>query len=344
MNDILTMQKNEANNAFAKFIQKNYCSWFNNEKEDTPTLSPHIFKKYIIPELSSEKPTIVMLIDNLRYDQWKTIAPIIQKYYQIVKDDIYYSILPTATQYSRNAIFSGLMPLEISKIYPDLWLNDDEEGGKNQYEEELLKMQLSRSGIQNKFYFSKIFDNKQAQKKADNYKNLLDFELSVLIFNFVDILSHARTDSKIIRELATDEAAYRSLTLSWFEHSPLLDLLKKLSQEEVRIIITTDHGTIKVDDAQKVIGDKKTSTNLRYKTGKNLNYKAKDIFEIKNPKEAHLPTSNLSSSYIFATNSHFLAYPNKYNYYVQYYKNTFQHGGISLEEMLIPAIVLESKN
>ena len=343
MNDILSMQKSEANNAFAKFVQKNYIAWLSKQKEDKPTFSPDIFKKYIIPELSSEIPTILIVIDNLRYDQWKTIAPIIQKYYQIKKEDIYYSILPTATQYSRNAIFSGLMPLEISKIYPNLWLNDDDEGGKNQYEEDLLQMQLSRLGIENKFYFAKIFDNKQAQKKVDNYKNLLNFNLSVLIFNFVDILSHARTDSKIIRELASNEAAYRSLTLSWFEHSPLLELLKKLSNEKVRIVITTDHGTIKVDDAQKVIGDKRTSSNLRYKTGKNLSYKGKDIFEIKKPKEAHLPISNLSSSYIFASNNHFFAYPNKYNYYVQYYKNTFQHGGISLEEMLIPAIVLETK-
>lgn len=343
MNDILVMQKNEANNAFSKFVQKNYLSWFSENKDEKPILSPDIFKEYVIPNLSSEKPTIVLVIDNLRYDQWKTIAPIIQKYYQIIKDDIYYSILPTATQYSRNAIFSGLMPLEISKIYPELWLNDDEEGGKNQYEEDLLKMQLSRFGIKNKFYFSKIFDNKQAQKIVDHYKNLLNFELSILIFNFVDILSHARTDSKIIRELATDEAAYRSLTLSWFEHSPLLELLKKLSHEKIRIVITTDHGTIKVDDAQKIIGDKKTSTNLRYKTGKNLNFQDKNIFEIKKPKEAHLPISNLSSSYVFASNNHFFAYPNKYNYYVQYYKNTFQHGGISLEEMLIPAIILESK-
>jgi hypothetical protein len=251
--------------------------------------------------------------------------------------------LPTATQYARNAIFAGLMPMEIDKIFPDFWLDDEEEGGKNQYEQDLLRMQLDREGYKQSFYFEKIFNNKQGKKVSEQYKNLLNFPLSVLIYNFVDILSHARTDSKMIRELAQDTSAFRSLTLSWFEHSPLLELLKQLSKEKVRVVITTDHGTIQVNEPKKVIGDKNTSTNLRYKLGRNLDYNPKEVFEIRKPAEAHLPSSNLTSTYIFALNDDFLAYPNNYNHFVKYYKHTFQHGGVSMEEMLVPVISMLPK-
>jgi hypothetical protein len=342
MDDILKMQKTEANSGFSRFIKANYLDWFSNNisEEDKPTMSPDIFKKYVFPNLSDFDSTVVLVIDNLRYDQWKTMLPSIRKYYNIEKADLYYSILPTATQYSRNAIFAGVMPLDIDRKFPNYWLNDDEEGGKNEYEPELLEYQLEKEGIEESFYFDKIFNNKQGKKIVDNYKDLLNHKLSVLVFNFVDILSHAKTDSKMIRELAQDESAYRSLTLSWFEHSPLLELLKVLSQEKVRVVITTDHGTTLVDEARKVVGDKDTSANLRYKMGRNLKYNPKEVFEVKNPKDAKLPSSNISSSYIFALNNDFLAYPNNYNHYVKYYKNTFQHGGVSMEEVLIPAISL----
>jgi len=345
MDDILKMQKNEANQAFGKFIKRNYIDWFasNNASEELPTMSPDILRKYVFPNLSDDYTTVFLLIDNLRYDQWKTIEPSIAKYYKVEKDDLFYSILPTATQYSRNAMFAGMMPLEIDKKFPNYWLNDDEEGGKNQYEPELLEYQMERVGLEESFHFEKIFNNKQGQKVVDNYKDLLNHKLSVLVFNFVDILSHARTDSKMIRELAQDESAYRSLTMSWFEHSPLYELIKVLSEQNVKIVISTDHGTIKVDEARKVIGDKNTTTNLRYKMGRNLDYKAKEVFEIKKPSDVKLPVSNLTSSYIFALNDDFFAYPNNYNHYVKYYKNTFQHGGVSMEEMLIPAISLIPK-
>ncbi len=339
MDEVFQMQKSQANTDFCKFIKNNYLDWFSGT-EGKPTLSPNIFKKYVFPHLSDSHTTIFLMIDNLRFDQWRIILPKIRPFYNVAQEDTYYSILPTATQYSRNAIFSGLMPLEIEQKFPDLWLNDEEEGGKNQFETKLLEYQLDRENIKTSFYFEKIFNNQQAQKLVGNYKQILDHKLSVLVFNFVDILSHARTDSKMIRELAQDESAYRSLTLSWFEHSPLLELLERLSQENVKVVITTDHGTVKVKNPRKVIGDKKTSTNLRYKTGKNLNYNHKQVFEIRNPAEAHLPMSNLTSTYIFAMEDDFLAYPNNYNYYVNYYKNTFQHGGISLDEMILPAITL----
>ncbi|MBN2669425.1 MAG: bifunctional response regulator/alkaline phosphatase family protein [Bacteroidales bacterium] len=342
MDDVLQMQKREANLAFGKFIQRHYLDWFDGNSEK-PLMSPNIMSKVVFPKISQQKPTIFILIDNLRYDQWKVIQNKIAPYYNTDEDDLYYAILPTATQYARNAIFAGLMPLEIDKKFPNLWLNDDEEGGKNQHEKDLLIEQLKRQGLPTAFYFDKIFNNKQGQKIVDHYKDLLNYDLSVLIFNFVDILSHARTDSKMIRELAEDEAAYRSLSLSWFEHSPLFELLKLLSQQNVRVVITTDHGTTQVTDAVRVIGDKSTSTNLRYKMGRNLDYNPKEVMVIKNPAEAHLPASTLTSSYIFALKNDFLVYPNNYNHFVNYYKNTFQHGGVSMEEILVPLITLSPK-
>jgi len=342
MDEVLLMQKTEANIAFGRYIKSNYLNWFKGS-DDKPILSPQIFKEYVFPAMAEEQKTVFILIDNLRYDQWQTIAPLIRPYFNIERDEIYCAILPTATQYARNAIFAGLMPMEIDKIFPDFWLDDEEEGGKNQYEQDLLRMQLDREGYKQSFYFEKIFNNKQGKKVSEQYKNLLNFPLSVLIYNFVDILSHARTDSKMIRELAQDTSAFRSLTLSWFEHSPLLELLKQLSKEKVRVVITTDHGTIQVNEPKKVIGDKNTSTNLRYKLGRNLDYNPKEVFEIRKPAEAHLPSSNLTSTYIFALNDDFLAYPNNYNHFVKYYKHTFQHGGVSMEEMLVPVISMLPK-
>lgn len=343
MDEVLNMQKDEANAAFGKYIKANYKSWFTDLDQDRPTMSPELMQRYVIPQLSDDYTNVVILIDNLRYDQWLSILPKIKPYFNVEKDDLYYSILPTATQYSRNAIFAGLMPLEIDRRFPDYWLNDDEEGGKNEYEPELLENQLSRFGKNIEFYFEKIFNNQQGSKLVNKYKTLLQYQLSVLVFNFVDILSHAKTDSKMIKELAGDEASYRSLTLSWFEHSPLFELLKRLSEHKVRVFITTDHGTLQVKEAKKVIGDKNTSSNLRYKTGRSLDYNPKEVFEVKNPKDIRLPASNLTSSYIFAMNNDFFAYPNNYNHYVKYYKNTLQHGGVSMQEMLIPAISLIPK-
>ena len=341
MKEVLVMQYNEANSQFARFIKNNYIGWFDEKNKNKPLLSPNLFKEKIFPLTDNNKKVVVLLIDNLRYDQWRVLAPTLGNYYKIITDELYCGILPSTTQYSRNAIFAGLMPLEIEKLYPALWSYDDEEGKKNLFEEELLQSQLSRLGKGYKFFYRKIQNVKEGQKLINSYTDLLKYQLSVIIYNFVDMLSHARTDREIIRELANDESAYRSLTLSWFEHSTLFELLKLLARQDITLLITTDHGSIKVLNALKVIGDKYTSTNLRYKTGKNLNYNEKEVFDIKDPASAHLPSSNVTSKYIFATKQDFFAYPSNYNYYVNFYKNTFQHGGISMQEILIPVIHLE---
>jgi len=343
MDEVLKMQKAEANNSFARFIKQNYQDWFTRDIDDRPLLSPDIFKHTVFPLLKNDNKVIVLVIDNLRYDQWKIIQPEIRDIYNVDNENLFYSILPTATQYSRNAMFAGLMPSEIAKLYPKLWLNDDEEGGKNMHEEELLEKQISRLGLGHKFNYDKITNSHNGKKLVDNFNNLLTKQLSIVVYNFVDMLSHSRTDSEMIRELASDEAAYRSITLSWFKHSSLREFMIKAAEKGIKIVITTDHGMIRVNNPVKIVGDKNTTTNLRYKAGRNLGYKKKDVFDVTNPDDIYLPKSNMSTSYVFAQNDDFFAYPNNYNYYVGYYKNTFQHGGVSLEEMIIPLITLSPK-
>lgn len=343
MHDILTMQKSEANVQFSKFVEKNYLGWLK-DPETGPITSNQLFKKKVFPALESNKPTFFILIDNLRYDQWKIINSILSEYYRVDEEDHYYSILPTATQYARNAIFSGLMPLEMEKRFPGKWQNDEDEGGKNLYEEDFLADQIQR-GLRKecKYSYHKILTYEQGKDISDNINNLMGNDLNVIVYNFVDMLSHARTDMAMIRELANDEAAYRSLTLSWFEHSPLLDALKKLSQKNIKLIITTDHGTISVKHPSKVIGDRNTNTNLRYKQGKNLNFNPKDVFHVKNPHDAMLPKLHISSSFIFAKEDNYFVYPNNYNQFVNYFNSTFQHGGISLEEVIVPFVMYSPK-
>ncbi len=343
MMEILKMQKSEANKLYAKFIENNYIGWLNGKNPNPPLLSHTLFKQRVVPVMDKEETTFVVLIDNLRYDQWKIIQPIISEYFKVDSEELYSSILPTATQYARNAFFAGLMPSEIEKRFPKLWLNDEEEGGKNMHEEEFLAEQLKRLGKDVKMSYNKITNHAAGKKLSENMSNLMQNKLNVIVYNFVDMLSHARTEMEVIRELADDEKAYRSITLSWFEHSPLHEIIKQIAAKKCRLIITTDHGTIKVTEPSKVVGDRNVNTNLRYKQGKSLDYVKKDVFEARNPADAFLPKQHVSTAFVFVKNDLFFAYPNNFNYYVSYYRNTFQHGGISLEEMIIPFITLSAK-
>jgi CheY-like chemotaxis protein len=341
MFEILESQKIEANNEFCKFVDKNYTDWF--EDYDAPVMSHTLFKELIAPEINKEQPTLLVVVDNLRYDQWKTFEPIINKHYKKQKEAPFFSILPTATQYARNAIFSGLMPSEMEKLHPDYWKNDTDEGGKNLFENEFLQAQLKRLGLNISSKYFKVSNLSFGKKLADNFKKNKDNDLTVIVYNFVDMISHAKTDMEVIKELASTDKAYRSLTKSWFENSPLFDIIQQASNLGFKLIITTDHGTINVKNPSKVIGDKNTSLNLRYKTGKSLTYQEKEVLVAKNPKSIHLPTINMSSSFIFAKGEMFFAYPNNFNHYVSYYKNTYQHGGVSLQEMIIPFAVLDPR-
>ena len=344
MTEMLTMQKDEANIGFAKYIARNYMDWVDPKNlgkvvEGRPVMSPDIFKIKLFPMLDKGEKVFLIVIDNFRYDQWKMLAKDIGDMYDI-EEDMYMSILPTATQYARNAIFSGLMPNKIAEMFPDLWVDEDEEEGKNLNEKPLIQTQLDRYRKHYSFSYHKVNDSAGADKFLEHYNECKGNDLNVLVINFIDMLSHARTESKMVRELANTESAYRSITQSWLRHSVLAELFKQLAQSDFKVIITTDHGSIRASKPIKIVGDRNTNTNLRYKLGKNLAYNAKEVFTIKEPHKAQLPAPNLSTAYVFAYGDAFFAYPNNYNYYVSYYKDTFQHGGISMEEMLIPLITL----
>ena len=340
--EIFQMQKDEANSVFSSFIEDNYVDWVNGV-EEAPVMSQTLIREKVLPKLQSGKPTFLFVIDNLRYDQWRSIYPLISDYFHLDSEEIYYSILPTTTQYARNALFAGLMPSTIKKRYPQYWVDEHEEGTKNQFEKELLQEQLKRLGKDIKMSYSKILTLDKGRKLADNMHQLMNNDLNVIVYNFVDMLSHARTEMEVIRELASDEKAYRSLTNSWLQNSPLMDMFRFVAEKGANMMITTDHGSVRVKKPVKVLGDRNTNTNLRYKFGKNLDYKAKEVFEVRNPDDIFLPKINVSTAYVFCRETDFFAYPNNYNYYVNYYRDTFQHGGISMEEVLIPIVSLSAK-
>jgi len=341
MFEILESQKNEANTQFCKFIDKNYASWFDN-KEDSPIMSHTLFKERVLPVIEKQK-TLFIVVDNLRYDQWKAFEPFLASSYKKNSEELYYSILPTATQYARNSIFSGLMPSEMEKLHPNFWLNDTEEGGKNMFEKQFLEAQLKRLGKNLDWSYHKISSLKQGKRLSDNFRSHKNEDLIAVVYNFVDMLSHSKTEMEVIKELASTDKSYRSLTQSWFKNSPLLVIIQQASRLGFKLIITTDHGTINVKNPTKVIGDRNISANLRYKTGRSLSYEEKDVLVSKDPMKIHLPSINMSSSFIFAKGDLFFVYPNNFNHYVSYYRNTYQHGGISMEEVLIPFTTLDPK-
>lgn len=339
MADMLRMQRKDANAAFFKFVQKNYASWM---QTHPGTLSTDIFKKKIFPMLDAGEKVFFVVIDNFRYDQWKTIEPLISESFNVTEDSLYTSILPTATQYARNAIFSGLMPDKIREMYPDYWVEEGDEESKNQFEDQLIGTQIQRFRRKDTYSYFKVNESDYCDRLIGRLKGL-QTPLNVVVLNFIDMLSHSRTESKMMRELCSDEAAYRSLTLSWFRHSPTMRLFERIAELGYKVVLTTDHGTVRVDNPVSIVGDKNTNTNLRYKVGKALVCKAKDTFVMESPRAYGLPSPNISSSYVYVSGSDFFAYPNNFNYYAQYYTGTFQHGGISLEEMIIPLITLEPK-
>ena len=341
MREILELQKKEANHVFCDFVEGNYVDWLTG-KNDPPAFVHQLIKNKVLPIINKEKATI-LVIDNLRFDQWKILEPILSRYFSKSNEEIVYSILPTATHYARNAFFSGLMPSEIEKRFSNLWKNEEDEEGKNLYEKEFLSDQLNRLGFKSKWSYTKITNYEAGKKLSENFHALRDNNANFIVYNFVDMMSHARTEMEMIRELAEDEKAYRSLTASWFIHSPIMEIVKKVSESKQKLIITTDHGTIKVKNPVKIIGDRKLNSNLRYKTSRGLSYNNRETFSISNPKSAFLPEIKMSAEFVFCRNQDFFVYPNNFNHFNKYYNNTFQHGGISMEELLIPFIILEPK-
>lgn len=337
MGELLLMQKRDANSNFCKFVKREYEGWV--QSDNHPLMSHEIFKRRVFPLLDKGEKVCFILIDNFRLDQWRVLQPLVAEWFT-ADEELYTTILPTSTQYARNAIFAGLMPLQIASMYPQYWVEKDEDEGLNIHESQLIKTQLDRFRRKEQYSYNKLNDSSAGEKFLQKLNQLKDIPLNVVVLNFIDMLSHARTESKMIRELANSDAAYRSLTESWLRHSSSLDIFKRLADLGYKVIVTTDHGTIRVDNPIKVVGDKNTNTNLRYKVGKNLNYNPRQVYEMHNPKKFGLPAPNLSSTFIYACNEDFFSYPNNYNYYVQYYTGTFQHGGISLQEMLVPLVTL----
>ena len=338
--EILLSQKNYANNIFCSFVEKNYENALGDPSFVT---SINIFKKHVFPHLNSNESTLFILIDNFRFDQWKIIEPFISDHYNVEDELIYSSILPTTTQYSRNSIFSGLSPLEIMKQYPNYWSNEFDSLNKNKFENELLTEQLKRLGLNIKHKYLKLFESKDSRSFNTNISNLNKFNLTTIIYNFIDLISHAKKDVRFIKEIANSDKAYRDLTLTWFKNSELLETIKKSSELGYKIILTSDHGMINVFKPSKISGSKNISSNMRYKTSDQILAEPKDVIEFKNPNKIKLPSYSINSSFVFARSNSFFVYPNNYNEYVSMYKNTYQHGGVSMQEMFVPFLVMNPK-
>ncbi|MCL5267888.1 MAG: PglZ domain-containing protein [Bacteroidetes bacterium] len=339
----LTDQRRAANAAFGKYIDGVYREWVG-KKTDRPKLSHEVFETYVMPRMTSQKPVVLIVIDCMRLDQWLIMEEFLRDYYAVSKD-FYYSILPTATPYSRNAIFSGMLPLEMEKRFPEIWDkgNSDDDSSRNRFEKELLTDLLQRKRLRIDPKYIKIIDPDFGKNVVSNVPSFARSPLTAIVVNFVDILAHSRSDSDILKEIAPDESAYRSLTRSWFQHSYLLDLFAALAQTDATVIVTTDHGSVRSLRGSKVLGDREASTNLRYKFGRNLKCDNRQAIFVKNPEEFMLPRRGVTINYIIAKEDFYFVYPTDYHKYLEQYHDSFQHGGISLEEMILPVVYLEPR-
>lgn len=343
LTDVLQDQKNQCNLEFARFVEDHYRDWINGK--DSPLLSVGVVERFLASPLKQGKRILLLVIDCLRMDQYLAIEPLLAQLFNI-KRDYYYSILPTSTPYSRNAIFSGLYPNELERHFPDLWKRgEDDESSSNRFEHQLLDKQLAKLGVNLKTdsKYVKILDPEEAdnvERKVASYFNLPLFSM---VFNFVDILAHARSNSDVIKEMVRNEGSYRAITRSWFEHSSLFNILRAFANQDILIILTSDHGSIRTQRGAKVVSDKEASTNLRYKYGRNLKCDAKNALFIRDPEDYKLPRRGININYIIAKEDYYFVYPTNYHKYVNLYKNSFQHGGISLEEMILPIAIMEPR-
>ncbi|MDH4223675.1 MAG: PglZ domain-containing protein, partial [candidate division Zixibacteria bacterium] len=336
-------QKRECDLEFGRYVGKNYLNWI--DKEDAPPLSVDVVAKYLYPLLLEKKPVFFIVVDCMRLDQYLLIEPVLNEYFSL-KREYYYSILPTATPYSRNALFSGLFPGEISQLYPDLWKAGTlDDYSRNRYERQLLDILLKKLKLSFKTEpkYVKVLDAAEGDNLARKISSYKNSSLLSIVFNFLDILAHGRSESEILKEIAPDEGAFRSLMRSWFLHSSLFEILKYLSRQDCSILLTTDHGSVLGTRGSVAHGKKDTSTNLRYKYGDNLNCEQREAILIKDPKKYKLPTYTMSTTYIIAKEDYYFVYPSKQSEYERQYRNSFQHGGISLEEMILPIVTLRPK-
>lgn len=341
LREMYEMQHREAEMLFSRHVKEHYERWMS-DAQARPVMSADLFPKKVFPLLDAGEKVFFVLIDNFRFDQWLSVKSLLAEHYTF-DEAMYVTMLPTATQYARNAIFSALLPDKIAKMFPELWVDEESDEGKNLNEEPLIRTMLERYRKAYSFSYNKVYETQFGERLLARLDTLAEYPLNVIVLNFVDMLSHARTESKMIRELAHDESAYRSLTRSWFKHSTTFRLFEKMAQMGYKVILTTDHGCVRVKRPVKIIGERNTGTNLRYKLGKHLTYDEKEAFTINHPAKFGLPGKHLADKFVFCTEENFFAYPNNYNYYVNYYRDTFQHGGISLEEMLVPLITLTPK-
>jgi len=333
----------DANNNFCRFVEQHYQDWINGEER--PPLSVDVFPRWVFPHVKEGRKVVFILIDCLRTDQWLVIEPLLYDYFKVTRD-YYISILPSATPYARNAIFSGLFPRDIETKMPDLWQKaEEDEHSSNRFEHQFLDEMLKRSlvGTEVSTRYVKILDPNEARSTDKNLDSLLRVDLMSIVVNFVDILGHKRSESDILKEIAPDEAAYRSLIKSWFEHSDIFSILRRLSERNVTVIITTDHGSIRAKRPTKVVGDRETSTSLRYKYGRNLQCNQKHVMHIRNPVDYRLPLRGINTHYLLAKEDYFLVFPTNFTHYAAMYKDCFHHGGVSLDEMILPVVTLEGQ-